>query len=566
MSEQKDTQEQGPDFTLGVALTALADGEMKQGHIGDTPALAVRRGNEIHFIGATCSHYGLPLEKGLVDGSEVHCPFHHARFCIKTGAAVGAPALDSIPSWQVVRDGECFIAGPRQQPLVPITLDPQLAGARDRIDSTDRSAASERTSTVDLKNTAYAGTDASRKSSTGGAHAQTDSALLQQRVVIVGGGGAGHAAATMLRAEGHRGSITVLSAEADLPYDRPACSKTILNGAAKPDDAILHSRDDFARQRITVETHVDVRAIDASTREVRAADGRRWAYDALLLATGAEPKRLTVPGATLPHVHTLRTLDDARRLAAASETAKRAVVVGASFIGLEAAASLRKRGLSVDIVSPAPLPMEKLLGKAVSAQLRKLHESHGVRFHVGTTAAAITPDAVTLDDGSTIPADLVLVGIGVAPRTALAATAGVRIDDGILVDAHLRTNVPGIYAAGDVARWPDPWSGEAHRIEHWVLAERQGQAVARTILGDAHPFRQVPFFWSMQYDVSLGYVGHVDEWDHVVEQGSLADKDWSMTYFKDGEPRAMALVKRNLDGLKIESEMERRLAEIPVGM
>lgn len=551
MSEQKDQQDQGPDFKNGIRLSALDDGQMLPGHIDGTAALAVRRGDAIHFIGAKCSHYGLPLEKGLVEGNEVHCPFHHARFCLNNGAAVGAPALDDIPSWHVTRDGERFIAGERQLPQVSITLHAQATHAAD--------AAMDAVAATGAQPDALAAPASE-------ATEQSGKSPFDQRVVIIGGGGAGHAAATMLRAEGHRGSITLLSADADLPYDRPACSKAVLNGTSQADDAILHTREDFAAQRIVVETRVNVSAIDPTARTVTSSDRRTWPYDALLLATGAEPKRLTVPGADLPHVHTLRTLDDARRLAEASQTAKRAVIVGASFIGLEAAASLRKRGLEVDIVSPAPLPMEKLLGESVSAQLRKLHESHGVRFHVGTTAASISHDRVGLDDGSHLDADLVLVGIGVAPRTALAEATGIHVDDGILVDAQLRTNIPGIYAAGDVARWPDPWDGAPHRIEHWVLAERQGQAVARAILGDAHPFRQVPFFWSMQYDVSLGYVGHIDAWDHVIEQGSLADKDWSMTYFKDGEPRAMALVKRNLDGLKMEAEMERRLSETPIGI
>jgi len=287
-----------------------------------------------------------------------------------------------------------------------------------------------------------------------------------------------------------------------------------------------------------------------------------------LIATGAEPRKLDVPGAELGHVHYLRTLRDTQSLidacakgadAQAKNAQKRVVVIGASFIGLETAASLRARGLEISVVSPAPLPMEKLLGKPLSDKLRAVHEQHGVTFHVGSTVQSIDPHYVHLDDGSKLPADLVVVGIGVAPRVDLARAAGIAIGEGILVNALLQTNFPDIYAAGDVAEWPDPFDGKPVRIEHWVVAERHGQAIAQTLLGHAKPFRQSPFFWSIQYDFGIGYIGHVREWDHTESDGDLEKKDWSMTYFSKGAPRAMAIVSRNHQGLEMETMLETQM-------
>ena len=285
--------------------------------------------------------------------------------------------------------------------------------------------------------------------------------------------------------------------------------------------------------------------------------GRTLSYDALLLAMGAEPVRLAIEGATLPHVFTLRTLADARGIIAAAKVARRAVVVGSSFIGLEVAASLRARNLEVDVVSHDRLPLERVLGAQLGRFVQKLHEEHGVRFHLATSLRAIHPHAVELDNGRMLAADLVVLGVGVRPRTALAENAGLAVADGIIVDTLLRTSAPDIWAAGDVARYPEPRLGTSVRIEHWVVAQRQGQAVARDMLGLGVPFHEVPFFWSQHYDVTLAYVGHANS-DAVIEvAGSLPKRDATVIYRHAGRVVAVVTIGRDRQSLAIEAALER---------
>jgi NADPH-dependent 2,4-dienoyl-CoA reductase/sulfur reductase-like enzyme len=276
-----------------------------------------------------------------------------------------------------------------------------------------------------------------------------------------------------------------------------------------------------------------------------------------LLAPGAAPVRLPIPGAERPHVHTLRTLADSRAIVASAVGAERAVVVGASFIGLEVAASLIERGLDVAVVAPEAVPMARVLGDELGAFVRGLHEGRGVRFHLGRTVAEIGEGTATLDDGTRLAADLVVLGVGVRPELALAESAGLALDHGVVVDRYLRTSTEGIWAAGDVARWPDSWSGEAIRVEHWVVAERQGQTAARNILGHDEPFAAAPFFWSQHYDVAIHYVGHAESWDAAEIHGDVAKKSCLVAYRKSGKPLAVASIGRDRDALRIAAAMER---------
>jgi NADPH-dependent 2,4-dienoyl-CoA reductase/sulfur reductase-like enzyme/nitrite reductase/ring-hydroxylating ferredoxin subunit len=502
----------GPDLTTGVALSEVGDGAMLLGHVHGEPAVLARRGPELFAIGAVCTHYGAPLSDGLVVGDTLRCPWHHACFSLRTGEPLRAPALRPVACWQVeVRDGRAYVGTPVKQ-AIPA--------------------------------------------------ASTASAPRPRSIVILGGGGAGNAAAEMLRREGYRGRLTMVSEDKSPPCDRPNLSKGYLAGTASAKSNALRSRQFYRTHDIHLELDARVDAIDVAGRQIQLANGKRHSFDRLLIATGAEPIRLDIPGGNLRHVRYLRTVADSRGLVSRARTAKQVVVLGASFIGLEVAASLRARDISVHVVAPESVPMEKVLGPEVGSLFRTLHESHGVSFHLGTTAHGIEAGSVALKNGVQLPADLVVIGVGVRPRVALAQEAGLAVDRGVTVDEFLETSASGIFAAGDIARWPDRLTGERIRVEHWVVAERQGQTAARNMLGRREPFHSVPFFWTDQYDCSLAYVGHAERWDSVEIDGDLAARNCAITYRKGGKKLAVAVIQRDLQGLKEEAEFERTIDAI----
>lgn len=495
-----------PDLRRGVKLSKLADGAMLTGHVDDEAVLLVRRGEQLFAVGATCPHYGAPLGDGLVVGETLRCPWHHACFDLRSGQVLRAPALESLPCWHVeVNDGVAFVRA-KAEPTASSSRDP---------------------------------------------------AAVPASVVIVGGGAAGNAAAETLRREGFAGPITMLSADSSLPCDRPNLSKNYLAGSAPEEWTLLRSADFYAKENIDIVLNARVSRIDTASREVELVDGSRYQFGALLLATGAEPVRLDIPGADLDHVHHLRTLEDSRALVAEAGATRRAVVIGASFIGLEVASSLRARNVDVHVVGPEAIPMERILGAEVGTYVRSVHEEHGVTFHLGRTAVAIDGQGVTLDNGERIETDFVVIGVGVRPVVALARDAGLTLDRGVVVDEFLQTNAPGVFAAGDIARWPDRRSGQAIRVEHFVVAERQGQTAARNMLGRRERFDAVPFFWTEQYDLSIAYVGHAEQWDEVRIDGSIEARDCAITYLRDGRKLAVALIGRDLEGLIAEVEFER---------
>jgi NADPH-dependent 2,4-dienoyl-CoA reductase/sulfur reductase-like enzyme len=376
-------------------------------------------------------------------------------------------------------------------------------------------------------------------------------------MVIIGGGAAGYAAAEMLRREGYAGGVTIVSDDAAAPYDRPNLSKDYLAGTAPEAWIPLRPAEFYAENGIDLRLGTAATAIDVSAHHVTLDSGVTLRFDKLLLATGAEPIRLEVTGAELPHVRTLRSLSDSRELIACAASASRAVIVGASFIGLEVAAALRHRSIEVDVVAPERRPMERVLGPALGDFVRQLHEQHGVVFHLGHTLNAIEPKRVRLDDGSMISADLVVIGIGVRPRVELAQQAGLSTDHGVLVDEYLETTASGIFAAGDIARWPDRYSGERLRIEHWVVAQRQGQTAARNMLGRRERYTAVPFFWSQHYDVSIDYVGHAAAWDKIMQEGEPSAHDAALRFQKGGRTLAVATIFRGRESLAAEHAMER---------
>ena len=428
---QEQSPPSGPDLTQGVALAAFADGKLV-GHVGDQEVLLVNSGTEIFAIAAQCSHYHGPLSEGLVVGDSIRCPWHHACFDLRSGEAVRAPAISALECWRVEqRNGRVFVHEKRQQ----------------------------------SKPRAKAPADAPDK------------------IVIVGGGAAGFAAAEMLRRREFRGSIVMLSSDAAAPVDRPNLSKDYLAGKAPEDWLPLRPDSFYDEAGIDLRLNTEVTGIDTKARHVITVSGGNVAYDRLLLATGAEPVRLPVPGADQPHVHTLRSLADCHAIIDTAKGVRRALVIGASFIGLEVAAALRARNIEVHVVAPEKRPMERVLGPEMGDFVRALHEEHGVVFHLEDTVAAIEGHRATLKSGGVLEVGLVVVGIGVRPRLALAERAGLAIDRGILVNAFLETSVTGIYAVGDIARWPDQYSSENIRVEHWVVAQRQGQTAALNMLG-----------------------------------------------------------------------------------
>ncbi|MBY0558714.1 FAD-dependent oxidoreductase [Hyphomicrobium sp.] len=500
-------QPSGPDLTKGISFSDLPAGAMLLGHIGDEAVLVARQGEEIFAIGAICTHYNGPLADGLLVADTVRCPLHHACFSLRTGEALRAPALNPVSCWRVDRDGDMLFAREKMK--------------------------------VDRK------------------HARSDTEL--RSVVIIGGGAAGNAAAEMLRRYGYDGSITMLSADDALPYDRPNLSKDFLAGTAPADWIPLRSADFYSKRRIDVRLGARVASIDATGRVVTLEDGGRFEFDALLIATGASPVRLDIPGANLAKLRYLRTLDDSIALIDEAKTAKRIAVIGASFIGLETAAALRERGLDVHVIGPQSRPLERVLGPELGDMIRAIHEEHGVKFLLGTSAAAIDERGVILKSGEAIQADLVVAGIGVHPDTALASQAGLRVDNGIVVDEYLRTTANRIFAAGDIARWPDQHTGSSIRVEHWVVAERQGQTAARNMLGHNERFDAVPFFWSQHYDVAIRYVGHAERWDKIEIDGNPAARDCKVTYFQAGRTVAVATVSRDLANLRAEVDLEREI-------
>jgi 3-phenylpropionate/trans-cinnamate dioxygenase ferredoxin reductase subunit len=493
----------GVDFAAGISLDQLADGIPVEGHFAGEPVLLVRHGSQVSAIAARCSHYGAPLEDGLAVKDTVHCPWHHASFSLGSGEALNPPALSSLPCFQVERVGnQVFVRGKRG-PLPTRT-------------------------------------PASSPSS----------------IVIVGTGAAGSAAAEMLRREGYSGPITLVGAETGIPCDRPNLSKDFLAGSAPEEWVWLRSQEFYAQQRIDLRTNTRVTGIDVEGRKVELQGGEALPFGALLLATGAQPRRLSIPGANLGHVLTLRSVADSRALIERAKTARAAVIIGAGFIGLEVAASLRTRGLQVQVVAPDARPLERILGAELADMIRAIHESHGVVFHLGQKPVAINGTQVILSNGAALAADLVVMGTGVTPETDLAKKAGLQLDRGVSVNPYLETSAAGIFAAGDIARWPDPHTGAQIRVEHWAVAQRQGQTAARNMLGARERFDAVPFFWSAHFDVTIAYVGYAESWDRIEIDGDPKAHDCCVGYWKGDKRLATATVNRDRASLQAEAEME----------
>ena len=493
----------GPDFSLGVPLAEVPATGVLAGHVGDDAVLLALVDGVPHAVSASCSHYGGPLGEGLRVGDEIRCPWHHACFSLRNGAALKAPAFAALTCWKVELQGDTVFV---REPLPAKPAPASATNVRE-----------------------------------------------PRRIVLVGGGAAAFACAQRLRERGYDGALTLLSADADAPVDRPNLSKDFLAGSAPAEWIPLQPPEFYAEHRIDLRLGCEAATLDTRARRVQTRSGESLDYDALLLATGAEPIRLNLPGFDAANVHTLRSLADAQALLAGIAQARSVALVGAGFIGMEAAAALRSRGLSVHIVAPDELPLARVLGPQLAGYLTELHRGQGVQFHLGCSVQAFDGRNLALSDGSRIAVDAVIVGIGVRPRSALAESARLAVDNGIVVDACLRTAAPGVYAAGDVASYPH--AGERVRIEHWVHAQRQGQCVADNLLGEERAFNDPPFFWTQHYGMDLRYLGHGRGWNHVELDGDPAHGSCLARYYRDGALVAAAAIGRDRELLALQARL-----------
>ena len=496
----------------------LQPGEMKELTAGETRILLARVDDQFHAVSANCPHYGAPLAEGALCGTRIVCPWHHAVFNVTNGDLEEPPALDSLVHYRVRVEGErVMVTLPDEtQDRRPITM------------------------------------------------VKSDPVADPRQFVIIGAGAAGYAAAQTLREEGFRGSIVMITRDDRAPYDRPNLSKDYLHGHADPEWMPLRAEEFFTEHDIKLILNREVTRVDARGKTITFESGETIDYDAALVATGGAPIRLNIPGSDLRNVCVLRSFADADAIIETAGRSRRCVVVGASFIGMEAAYSLRERGLDVTVVAPSSEPFEVTLGREVGGLFRRLHEHHGVRFELGSIVYGFegshNVEAVMLDSGERIETDMVVVGVGVRPVTHFLR--GVELDQsgGVVVDSCLRA-ADSLYAAGDIVSFPDQRTGERLRIEHWRTAQQQGRTAARNMLGREVAFDGVPFFWTRQFDSALLYVGHAASWDEIIYQGDVSAHDFLAFYVKDN--RVLAVAGMNRDAELAAAEELMRLDGLP---
>lgn len=521
-----------PQATRHVVLARadeVKEGELRQVNVPGAAnasdgeggvVLLARIDGQFYCTGASCSHYSAPLAQGVAvkDKMCVVCPWHNAAFDLRTGQPVRGAGLQAIPTYPVTLvDGNVVAEVPRDMAdfVKPTTV--------------RRCPNDERV------------------------------------FVVVGGGAAGVAAADTLRQEGYTGRILFLSEEAHLPYDRPVLSKNL----AKADDpASLALRDDdyFAEHDIEFRRGAAVQSLDAQAKMLTLASGEEIRYDAALVATGARPRELPIPGGKLPNVMALRTPEDAQRISAACTKGKSVVVIGSSFIGMEAAATLQRRGCEVTVLGMEAVPFETVLGRKLGEAFKAFFESKGVSFVLGSSASEITEKdggklLVKLKCGKTLSCDAAVVGVGVVPNTGFVAGAEKARDGSLLTDECLQTSAEGLFAAGDVASYRSPGSGDVVRVEHWDVATSQGRAAAKAMVGKRDPFAQTPFFWTSMFGKNLRYVGHCKQFDDLVIEGDLKKFSFVAYYCHKNVVKAVATMGR--DPVAVAAGELMRLGQMP---
>lgn len=478
-------------------VSDLSDGQMKQVSVGERTVLLVRVDSEFYALGARCPHYGAPLKDGTLHGRRLFCPWHQSVFDAVSGDLEDPPALDALGQFEVRVDGDDVIV------VIP------------------EGTASERTMQM----------------------AKYDPGADGRHFVIVGAGASANAAAEAMRQGGYQGRITMITGEEHGPYDRPDLSKDFLGSAKRSKVPALRKGGFYEEHGIEVWTGRQVTHVDVGSRTVECADGESLTADALLLATGSVPRRLDLPGGDLQNVFTLRSAQDCLRIKEVAEEGNRAVVIGASFIGLETAYSLNGRGVEVTVVAPEQVPFARVLGPEVGQVFHAMHEEKGIGFRLGARVEAFegngTVEAVVLADGERLEADFVLEGVGVRPATDMIAGAELNDDGSLSVDERLRV-AEGVWASGDIARFPDWRTGEPIRIEHWRLAEQHGRVAGLNMAGHVVAYNGVPFFWTLHGHFSLQYVGHAPGWDDIIIRGEPSERKFVAYYVSDGRIMAVA--------------------------
>ena len=508
-----------PDLTLGVALADLDGGGLLAGRVGGADVMLAAWTDDagrpqVSALDAACTHRGAQLPSGLRVGDAVVCPFHHACFDLRTGEAVTAPAIAPLRRWEVrIEDGRVAVLASDPASSTPARVDD------------DRGVT---------------------------------------RVVVVGGGAGGFAAVERLRRVGYEGALAMVSAEPGLPLDRTELSKNYLTGAKQAADLPLLTSDWYAEHDVEARLGVTATSLDLAERVVTLSDGAELGYDALVLATGSAPVRPNLPGFDRDDVLLLRTQADADAIVAAS-AGRRVVVVGHGFIGMEVAAALRQRDLDVTVVAPGPVPMAGQLGADLGRVVRALHEEHGTRFVEGR-ATGWDGTELRLEEGDPVPGDLLVVGLGVEPRTGLAEAAGLAVDDGVLVDATFESGVRGVFAVGDIARFPEPLTGRSVRVEHWAQAERSGALAAVNLLGGQQAITEPAFYWTAHFGVSFRLSGYASSLadagvDAAVDGAADGSAGELLVTFREADRVvAAAGLRRDHDLLVVEDERLRRPA------
>jgi 3-phenylpropionate/trans-cinnamate dioxygenase ferredoxin reductase subunit len=499
------------EWTKVGAEAEIREGAIHECSVGDDDVLVTRHRGSICACGATCPHYGAPLASGVVSEGEIVCPWHNARFKVEDGSLSAPPALDDLPTYEVkIEDGSVYL-GARRAPAITM---PEGHDGR--------------------------------------------------CFAIVGGGAAGNAAAEGLRRRGFAGHIVLITAEAELPYDRTMLSKGFLAGKSDSGDLPLRSEDFYERLQVEIRTNHTVTSVDTAPMAIGFAKGVSLKADAVLLATGCRPKRLA--GLDRRNCFALRSAADAVELRKAADALptsdRRVVILGAGFIGMEAAASFRQQDYEVHLVAPEAEPMAHAFGEPIGRRLRRLHEEKGVQLHLNTSVQRIDGNeevhAVVLSDGATLPTPLLLYAVGVEPVTDFVAGLKKAEDGGILVDRTFATSAPGIYAAGDIASVPY-LGGDRVRVEHWVEAERQGMHAAGNMLGDTTPYGGIPFFWTRQYDESLKFIGLPLAPGAVAYRGDVDGGDFVAGFYSEqGELTGAAASGRDDELLLVERLLHER--------